>query len=711
MKCRALLAALLLAPAAWAQQSQYGYIPLYTTATLPTCDATVSDRVVYDTTVKAVKYCDGSAWLGVGGATSSPDTSGKIRVSSGPGATSWVAVPDCDNATTSKLLFDTSGLSFSCGTDQTSAGGVSDGDKGDITVTSSGATWSIDADAVTFAKLQNIATDRLIGRDTASSGDPEEISVGGGLEFTGSGGIQRSALTGDVTASAGSNTTVVVDDSHTHNGTTISALDTADTTTGTFADARVDGSLEADELTLAGDVDGTANANDLDEAAVEAELEGVLDLQDLQGTLTVAKGGTGAAPGGDDQVLVSDSTSAATWRTVPDCDNGTTSKLLYDQGTNAWSCGTDQGGGGGVSDGDKGDVVVSGSGATWTVESIAGIFATPGDISPSNLTSDQDDWNPTSLSSSSVIRVTGDASFRSIRSLAGGADGREVTLINVGSNNLLFPDESWTAMRGTTAGNRFAFGGDDIVLWPGTSLTLWYDGTSSRWRAKNRPDRLPSERMGTRAWFPSVVSATAADWAIGSATNGTNSGCAVAATVETRPMWWLCDKGNTTTGRGGVGQFGSSVLMGNSTYIRWDARVQITQLSDATDTWVYRAGLQDSATGDSTDGCYFEYTHSVNSGNWVLSCESNGTNSNDTNSGTAVAAATTYLLTIRSNPAGTNVEFFVNGVSIGNVTGSIPTGAGRLTGWGGTNMIASAGTAEDSHSTEFIEGILIGPNQ
>lgn len=64
-------------------------------------------------------------------------------------------------------------------------------------------------DSVTFAKMQNIATDRLIGRDTASSGDPEEVSVGGGLEFTGTGGIQRSALTGDVTASAGSGSTTI----------------------------------------------------------------------------------------------------------------------------------------------------------------------------------------------------------------------------------------------------------------------------------------------------------------------------------------------------------------------------------------------------------------------------------------------------------------------------------------------------------------------
>ena len=56
--------------------------------------------------------------------------------------------------------------------------------------------------------------------------------------------------------------------------------------------------------------------------------------------ITVAKGGTGAAPGADDQLLVSDSTSAATWRAVGDCDDSGGKHLNYDTGTNAFSCGT-----------------------------------------------------------------------------------------------------------------------------------------------------------------------------------------------------------------------------------------------------------------------------------------------------------------------------------------------------------------------------------
>jgi len=58
-----------------------------------------------------------------------------------------------------------------------SGSSLSDGDKGDITVSSSGAAWTIDSGAVTYAKIQNVsATDKLLGRSTAGAGVIEEIS-------------------------------------------------------------------------------------------------------------------------------------------------------------------------------------------------------------------------------------------------------------------------------------------------------------------------------------------------------------------------------------------------------------------------------------------------------------------------------------------------------------------------------------------------------
>jgi len=137
------------------------------------------------------------------------------------------------------------------------------GDRGDITVSGS-TTWTIDNDTITFAKMQNIATDRLIGRDTAATGDPEEISVGGGIEFTGSAGIQTSAFTGDVTKSAGGTTLTIgtnkVLDTMLRQSVGVSIVGRSANTTGNVADItagaddtilrRTSGALDFGQLTI-----------------------------------------------------------------------------------------------------------------------------------------------------------------------------------------------------------------------------------------------------------------------------------------------------------------------------------------------------------------------------------------------------------------------------------------------------------------------------
>ena len=112
----------------------------------------------------------------------------------------------------------------------TAGGGVSDGDKGDITVSSNGTVWTIDAgavveadiassavteakiannavttnkinnDAVTYAKMQDVsATSRLLGRASSGAGDVEEITIGTGLTLTGT-TLSASGGTGSPTA-------------------------------------------------------------------------------------------------------------------------------------------------------------------------------------------------------------------------------------------------------------------------------------------------------------------------------------------------------------------------------------------------------------------------------------------------------------------------------------------------------------------------------
>jgi hypothetical protein len=71
------------------------------------------------------------------------------------------------------------------------------------------------ASGVITASGLTMTTARLLGRTTASTGAVEEITVGNGVEMA-AGALQRSALTGDVTASAGSNTTAIANDAVTY---------------------------------------------------------------------------------------------------------------------------------------------------------------------------------------------------------------------------------------------------------------------------------------------------------------------------------------------------------------------------------------------------------------------------------------------------------------------------------------------------------------
>ena len=59
------------------------------------------------------------------------------------------------------------------------SGALTDGDKGDITVSNSGATFTIDNDVITLAKLAHMPTARVIGRTTAGNGSPELLTISG----------------------------------------------------------------------------------------------------------------------------------------------------------------------------------------------------------------------------------------------------------------------------------------------------------------------------------------------------------------------------------------------------------------------------------------------------------------------------------------------------------------------------------------------------
>jgi hypothetical protein len=143
----------------------------------------------------------------------------------------------------------------------------------DLTIAASGTTFDNEFSA----------SDRLLGRDTAGAGAAEEIAVGGGLEFTGSQAIQRSALTGAITAAAGSNVTALG-----NNVVTLDNLDSEVTdaiaaggapTTAEYLVGASNGSLSAERVvtnttTVAWDLatPGQASANVPDASLTRAKL-------------------------------------------------------------------------------------------------------------------------------------------------------------------------------------------------------------------------------------------------------------------------------------------------------------------------------------------------------------------------------------------------------------------------------------------------------
>lgn len=140
---------------------------------------------------------------------------------------------------------------------------------------------------------------------------------------------------------------------------------------------------------------------------------------------------------------------------------------------------------------------------------------------PSQITSNQNDYNPSSVncSTSATVLINSDAA-RDITGLAGGAAGCLMHYVNNGSFTVTLKEQSASS----SAANRFNTGGD-VALAANASVTLLYDGVASRWRMTS-----PASAGGGGGTVTSAVIAAGAGIAVsGTCTITTSGTCTVAA--------------------------------------------------------------------------------------------------------------------------------------------------------------------------------------
>lgn len=109
--------------------------------------------------------------------------------------------------------------------------------------------------------------------------------------------------------------------------------------------------------------------------------------------------------------------------------------------------------------------------------SLLGRFVFTSDISPAQLTGNTDNWNPTGLSGAAVIRISVDAP-RNITGIVAQTDGSLILLVNTTTSTITLVHDATS-----TAANRFYCpGAANYSLTSRSSVFIWYDGTSDRWR-------------------------------------------------------------------------------------------------------------------------------------------------------------------------------------------------------------------------------------
>lgn len=297
-------------------------------------------------------------------------------------------------------------------------------------------------------------------------------------------------------------------------------------------------------------------------------------------------------------------------------------------------------------------------------------------ITPSTLTARADDWNPTGLSSANAIFAAGDNSFQIITGISAPTGNKSLVINNIGDYPILFSKED----NRSSASNRFLFE-TDFVLQQNNSVTLFYNTNKSRWSLIGGQQLL--ENTGYNSCYgelrPIGTSASSnmqnfnANANSGSITLSGGTGITQSSVLSTGASSTASPNFNVKAGAA----FAFTSSSGNATYVRYISKIKFTSsLSDGSETYFVRVGFttqNNHTSGEPTSGCYFRYTHSEASGNWVAVNRNSGTETGTaTDTGVAVALSTWYTLEVVKMPDG-YIVFRINGAEVARQNGNVST--------------------------------------
>jgi hypothetical protein len=322
-------------------------------------------------------------------------------------------------------------------------------------------------------------------------------------------------------------------------------------------------------------------------------------------------------------------------------------------------------------------------------------------ISPSQITSDQDDYAPTGWSTADIIRMDFDTGGRAITGFAAWTNTGQKMIINTSANFGYIPCEH----PDSTAANR-VIGICDHIIGPYGTLILEYDSTSSRVRVVSNTFNPAAPGIFHKGAFYQVSpgATLGSDWGIigfgiSSGDNGSNTPTA------TLPGAWLL---TTLTSAAGISTLYFAKTIQNAfrpsnAHVVASAYVYLDTLSDGTNTYTFSFGIvggSASTTNPEANEITIKYTNGTNSGKFQGVCRSSSTEST-ADLGITVAANTPYVLTVCASKSGTEARFYIDGVFAGRITTNVTTTTVGVRAFMGKSAGTTARVAYIANMTSF----------